>query len=919
MLNTLLSFLLSLLIISTAWADNTATDVSPKKDKAVYPLLQLKILSVSENWINDKKAIVISFSHPLKPDKNYDSFLSITENGIALKGHWQLSKDGKQLYFVNIKDDKQYQIFIRPGLVANNGLKILSPKQFNLNSKATKPDFKFIKLQQVYLPTKFSGIYFQSKGIIEQDISIYQLNQEKQQAFINKLKQEPDLDNWNILDIKSFCTLITNQVIKNKTTKPQKIAISFADKNLTAGIYFAIAIAKTKSGSSLKKIAYFSLSDFDIEIDKSKSGLELITYSTKQAKLLDNSSLIFIDKDKIIKSEVGKTAYQFFSNTDPIWLLAKNNHQIILKKVSTEKSYNIEHSKNYSHIILDKKVYELGARLNYSILARSLDNKALENKTLKIILLNNKHEKIAEKLIKTSALGVVSSYFQLPKDDETFQQLKHQGISLLKGQHRAKSIFQEWIMRVYSEDDEQPKLLASEKFYTTPIKNPAPNLMIHTDSNIIFPNKKNTFTLQGILSDQIPADQANVDILQAIKWVRFPSKKYQEFSFGVPEDQSLTSQYQIKDIQLNAKGKAKFTLPEVKNKVNSILSVKLKGELELGSYPLATTVKTLTYWPAKRLIGVRSLHWGSEDISQGITFEIINIDPENHLHAVENLDVSVYQENIDDAWQYIEGLGWQKNKKATAKLVKEKTLSLLSDDIGSLDFSLDKGSYKLEIKNPETGLVTIYPFSIGNNIIDNNLPPDQLILSIDKKRYKNDDTISLLIKSRQSGDANISLFSKDESYNIGSIRLNKGETSYQFSLKSLKKDRKLSEQFFNKELKIQVIGFYSYKNETFTSKGVITLPIEYEPEIITAKLQDEGTSILLHSTKYKNKAVVIEVEKTKGNNDLKMSPKMQASYFDKQGNAILNNAEMQLKAGQTYQVNLYFQDHLVHYQNLQLK
>ena len=916
MLNTLLSFVLALLIISTTWADNTATDVSPKKDKAVYPLLQLKILSVSENWINEKKAIVISFSHPLKPDKNYDSFLSITEDGIALKGHWQLSKDSKQLYFVNIKDDKQYQIFIRPGLVANNGLKILSPKQFNLNSKKTEPSLNFGKLREVYSPTNFSSIHFQSKGITKQEITIYRLNPENKKQFINKLKSSPNLTNWEVSDIESLSSLVEQQVINNSASTAQQNIISLTDKNLQTGLYFVSITATTESAKPLNKIAYFALSDFDMEIDKSKAGLELITYSSKQAKLLSDSKLTFISKDKIIKSKLEKTAYQYLADMQPTWVIAENNQQIILKKIPSNKQQQIHNVKNHSHIILTKKIYELGSKLDYAILARNADNKALNGEALKIVLLDAEHKKVSEKLITTSTLGMVSGYFQLPKENDIAQQiaLKKKQISILKGGRAIKSDFQDWVLRVYEVDDNQNKLLTSVKFYTTTIKTPEVSLAIRSDSDVIFPNKPNKFTLQGMLNQQVAAAQASIDISQTVRWNRFPSKKYQEFSFGAPKDASLDSEQQITNIQLNSKGKANFTLPKVKNQVNSVLSVQLKGDLKLDKYPLATTVKDLKYWPANRLVGVRSLHWGSEDVSLGITFEIINIDPDDNLHAIENLEVKVYQEDIKTKWQYTEGLAWQKNKKTDDKLVEEKTLSLLSDDIGSLDLALDAGNYRMEIYNPETDLLTVYPFAIGN-VVDSNLAPDQLKLSIDKKRYQKDDIVSLLIESRQAGEANISLYSKNESYSVGSISLNKGKTNYQFSLKELKKNKKLSKQFLNKDLKIQVVGFYSYKNEIFTAKGIVTLPIEHKQELITAKLQDNA--VLLHSEKYKNTPVVIAVtDNTNSDNLVNPKQKLQSSYFDKQGNAIINNAEMQLKTGHNYQIDLYFADQQITYSSL---
>lgn len=901
MLKVFLSIILITLGCSLTSLLEAATDVSIKKELKPQALLQLKVVDVHETWLEDKKVLSLVFSHNLVEGENYNSFLTVTENGVSLKGHWIQAKKPNCLYLKNIKPENKYEIFIRPGIKSETGLKLLQPKHFNVMTKKVEAESEFLDKGKTLSIKEFAGINVRSSAVTHQEVSVYHLDVDKYDDFIQKLQQVPNLNSWKTEDIAAVSTLINqtkfNIPASQRLTK--KIKLEDINTDLQQGLYFVLLKAMTSEGKRINRLSYFNLSDFDASLDNLSGSLAVLTVSMQDTKFSPKAKLKLITPEKILKKKADKNGFANFSQDEAshaswLWVSSGTNSHGILKNVPyKQKSYD-NLASNTAQLFLSKKTYKIGDRVDFSVLLRNIENKAMVDQVLHIVLLDPDARVVSEQRIATPELGVVSGFFQLP--EESKEQLDNQPQA-----NDTKN--KPWRVNVYLNDQEGEPLSSSE-FYIDEIDYLDARLHIVTEASFISSKSKVAYILKGFIDKNIPIKATPVVIQRSIRWQQKPSSKYKDFQFGIPSDKVLEGNEVMQTLSLDSKGLAEFILPKIKNNINSVLSVEVQGEMQRKGTPIAIDSKVLAYWPASSMIGIRSLQWGSEDVEAGVTFEIININQSNHLLAAKNLQVKVIELAKETDWKYASEKGWYKEKNDTETIIDEKSLSFVEGDIGKLNFTLEKGNYRLEITNPETNLRTELPFSIGQATRANNLNPEDLRLSLDKKSYKPNEEAILTIESAFSGEAIVKLES-DKVHYIDKVQLSKGITQIKIPL-----DKKYKTQ----NLELTVLGLHHQGQHFFKSHGVISLPIGVAVSDLFISIDSDKNTVTLHSDEYKNvMAVVVITRKTEPNKQLlpEITPLVQTVMFDDQGNATVNNIEEKIRSNQHYNTDLYFIDSVV--------
>ena len=909
-----LSICLFILTSSLVITSEAATDVSTKKDAKSQALLQLKVVDVHETWLDDKKAISVIFSHPLAKSESYNNFVTVTDNGVFLKESWVQSDDPNSLYLKNIKPEHKYEVFIRPGITSKTGLKLLTPKHFNVTIEKVKAKVDFLDEGKTLSVDELieSGIRLRSRSsaVTDQKVSIYRLRAEKQNDFIQKLQVNNNLDTWNVTDIVELSELILQKEFALKLSKAQRISSTIDLSKAEQGLYFISIKATTVDGNRINQLAYFNISGFDVNIDHKENSIETFTVSTKDAKLIPKAQLNLLDVDSIVKKKSDENGYASFPQNNRLqatWLwmgldaLAnkknkKSEKYIILKKIPYRKKVYKDISTNTAQLFLNKKSYKVSDKVDFSILLRDKSGKAMVDQTLYVGLLAPDNSIFAEKKIITPELGNVSGFFQLPDNI----------IGDDKGDITKKSTKQPkapWKVNVYlGSQDTEP--LSSVEFYVDKTDYLDAQLNIITESSIINNDNKVKFTLKGFIGENITTEDTPIVVQRDIKWLQQASG-YKNFNFGIYADQGLEGSEIMQTLTLDAEGQAQFTLPKIKNTINSILSVKVQGEMQYEGIPIAVESETLTYWPAESMIGVRSLKWGSEDIESGITFEIINIDPSHTLLAAKNLELKVVKLKELSDWEYTQDKGWSRKRESEESIVEERTLSFSVGDVGKLNFSLEQGSYRLEIINPETNLHTEHLFKIGQTTFSPDITPEKLKLSLDKERYELDETAILSVESLFSGEAYIKIKLNNGEPEIKTVQLSKGLTQLEILL---------GKKYSEKNLEISVTGFHIDKQHYFNSHGAITLFIGQEKSELTATLDTIKKVMTLHSIDYKdvNAVAVIRRKIKKGELLLpEITALTQTIAFDERGNATINNSEGKIVSDLSYKVDLYFIDTVV--------
>ncbi|MEJ2038733.1 MAG: alpha-2-macroglobulin family protein, partial [Desulfosarcinaceae bacterium] len=145
-----------------------------------------------------------------------------------------------------------------------------------------------------------------------------------------------------------------------------------------------------------------------------------------------------------------------------------------------------------------------------------------------------------------------------------------------------------------------------------------------------------------------------------------------------------------------------------------------------------------------------------------VEFEVVNADPAGELLAAENLAVTVVREYPDYYWEYNANAGWERNVNYQHYPVARFKLDVPAGAPAKISFPVEWGPYRLEVRNPRTGLMTSYRFSAGwswwgRGANQQGSRPDQVVLTLDKPAYNPGDTAKVWIKAPEAGTALVSV------------------------------------------------------------------------------------------------------------------------------------------------------------------
>src|SRR5690606_23463979 len=133
---------------------------------------------------------------------------------------------------------------------------------------------------------------------------------------------------------------------------------------------------------------------------------------------------------------------------------------------------------------------------------------------------------------------------------------------------------------------------------------------------------------------------------------------------------------------------------------------------ESGGRPVTRTLAR-SLWPAPVLVGVRPLF----DVKEGAAangnagFEVLRSNAAGEL-AEGKLEVSLVREHRDYHWRRDDS-GRAFDLPARHETVETRELAARADGGTRIDFPVEWGEYRLEVRDPATGLVTRLPFVAG--------------------------------------------------------------------------------------------------------------------------------------------------------------------------------------------------------------
>ena len=237
-------------------------------------------------------------------------------------------------------------------------------------------------------------------------------------------------------------------------------------------------------------------------------------------------------------------------------------------------------------------------------------------------------------------------------------------------------------------------------------------------------------------------------------------EKYPDHFFGDPTiSLPKRTDDNLIDTLLDQEGRLStpIALPEEATKGAPVAAIVTGSVYESGGRPVNRSLKRV-YWPAPVLVGIRPLFDPKEAAPYDATvgFELIRSTASGTLQAAPALAVSLVREERDYHWTYSDE-HWGYDFSSRFKVVETKSVAARAQGPTRVDFNVEWGAYRIEVKDPATGLVTRFPFVAGWDSDNQNrgldARPDKVKLALDKTSYRAGDKLKASACRRRRSDS----------------------------------------------------------------------------------------------------------------------------------------------------------------------
>src|SRR5690606_23368933 len=243
----------------------------------------------------------------------------------------------------------------------------------------------------------------------------------------------------------------------------------------------------------------------------------------------------------------------------------------------------------------------------------------------------------------------------------------------------------------------------------------------------------------------------------AVAVEQHPLESMPGWFFGDPTVSLPREARDVIDAPLDDAGKLRQALPlpaEVRG--DTPVSVVVAGSLyESGGRTVNRSLERVL-WPAEALVGVRPLFEDGEgsDANANAGFEILRVDAEGTPRPLAALELKLVREHRDYHWNFDDDGGWSYSHTSRFEVVDTRRIDAGASPL-RVDLPVEWGEYRVELRDPDTGLVTRYPFHAGWSWNDDNrgldARPDKVKLALDRTGYRAGDTLEVTVTPPHAG------------------------------------------------------------------------------------------------------------------------------------------------------------------------
>ncbi|MBT7409420.1 MAG: alpha-2-macroglobulin family protein, partial [Methylococcales bacterium] len=741
---------ISLLFTSSLLAENTLPNTQSSND--------FKVSEIRERNFQNVPALAIILSEPLSSKQSYDTHIRVSNNQGIVDGAWVLSDDGYILFFPHVEPVTRYSVSVLESLAAKSGVQLGHRVNKSIKTRKITPAVSFAS-QGLLLPADMTaGLPVVTVNVDEVDIEFIKIPSNKITKYLDWHRNRGEDSYYRLQRLRKFSELVYSGRFslkpKPNTRSTVHIPVEDIDALKKPGLYVAVMKQPGEYRYNYKT-AYFFVSDIGVHLRAYKNKSVIYASSLKTGQALQDVEVTLRNrKGRVLKTGLtdasGRFTYQK-NISGTVLVTAQFGYQVTFLPLNTPaldlSDFPVgkrQQKPLEAFIYSPRDLYRPGEEVIISALLRDYDGSAVAALSL------------PSKLYRPD--GRLAKSFNWRPKDKTAKQFGYYQthINLPYDAPTGK-----WRLQITTNPG---KTYGKHEFYFQ-VEEFLPERMklsLTPKQSNIFMNDEFLVNVQGDYLYGAPASGNRLDGMVHLKSIRKLMPKFKDFEFGLIDKKTYQKSWKIDDRKLDKIGNSLVTIKNRWDKIKTPLSIKFVGSLyESGGRPVTRAVQS-TIWPANTLIGIRPLFDTKNAASKHLQFELIKTTQAGDILSAKSLQMTVIKEDRDYYWEYSNSSGWRHAHTESHYPVLSQTVDLLKEKVTPIDINVTEGTFRLEILDPETQLISSIRFNTGwywwgDSDSKRSTRPDQVKLQLDKKHYKPGDTIKLMVTPPHSGEAIITV------------------------------------------------------------------------------------------------------------------------------------------------------------------
>lgn len=710
---------------------------------------------------SDGVSLVLEFSQPLLPTQAFDRLLQVAGEK-AQESSWTLDDDGLRLRYPFVQANVQYTVSIDGALQNIDGQTLGQSRSVPVHSGQLPPAASFASQGSV-LPARDSrGLPVVSVNVADIDVEFLRVRESALPAFLRQYQRAGARGGWELdsryngrrpLADLADPVYVTRFALE---TKPNERVVSYLpiaqiSQLREPGLYFAL-LKRSGSYEQEWETAFFSVTDIGLHVRAYGERLFVHAASLASGQPLGDVQLRILDAkgEPLLRARTDRHGnalldYQLDAAHVLLAGLGKDQSLLAFNQPALDLSeFSVAGRRNAWFDVFawsGRDLYRPGETLRISALLRDQDGKPVAgpDKGTQALFLSLKQpdgKLFRQARLQPDGTGYVQFEQALPADVPTGR----------------------WQLEFRTEPDSrelvQAMSLRIEEFLPERMKLELDSGAATLGSDNVFPLRAQAAYLYGA-----PAGGNRFTGRLALSVASTPLEgKLPGYVFG---DATVTlpaaGNEDLVDLTLPANGQwqDRLALPaEALAAKTPILASFNASVHETGGRAVNRSISRVL-WPAPQLVGIRPLFdlKDGADLNAKAGFALLRVDAQGQPQPLAGAEVSLVREHRDYHWTLQDGR-WNYDFNRRYQTVQTRKVDLGREAV-NVDFAVEWGDYRLEVRDPSTGLVSRLPFHAGWNWGDGNrgldARPDKVKLALDQTAYRAGDTVKVQVTAPQRG------------------------------------------------------------------------------------------------------------------------------------------------------------------------